>query len=95
MHESLLGVRLDLSRPFSFLFLDEQAHLTAFVFKHNKLLVLGFHGLFVVSLLELQLAELFFGDSELVAQLSNLLIVIAVLVQLDERLLLLLLHLEE
>ena len=95
VHESLLGVRLNLSRPLSLLLLDKQAHLAALVFKHNKLLVLGFHGLFVVSLLELQLAELFFGDSELVAQLANLLVVIAVLVQLDERLLLLLLHLEE
>ena len=32
VHESLLGVCLDLSRPLSLLLLDEQAHLAAFVF---------------------------------------------------------------
>ena len=57
--------------------------------------MLSFHGLFIISLLELKLSELFFGDSELVSELTNLLVVVSVFIKLDQGFLLLFLHLEQ
>ena len=56
--------------------------------------MLSFHRFLVLTLLELQLTKLLLRNSELMAEFPNLLIVITVLVELDQCLLLLLLHLE-
>ena len=83
MHECLFGISLDLSGTLTFFLFYEHAHFATFVFEDYKLLVLGLHGFLIVALFKLQLAELLFGHSELVAQLANLLIVVTMFVKFD------------
>lgn len=80
VHICLLRVSLHLTSLLLLLFFDQKSHLPAFILQNHQLLMLSFHGLFVFPLLELKLSELFLCSSELVAQLSNLLVVVSVLV---------------
>lgn len=77
------------------LFLDLLAHLTAFLFKHDKLLMLGLHAFLVLSLLKLQLAKMLLGDTQLFVQLCDLDIVLTLFVKGCQGLLLLSLDFEQ
>ena len=56
-------------------------HLAALLLKHHKLLVLDLHGLFVLTLLELQLAKMLLRHPQFLVHLRDFHIVLSFFVQ--------------
>lgn len=78
-----------------FLFFDLLSHFAAFLFKHDKLLVLGLHALLVLALFELKFSKVFFCHAQLFIKFRNLDVVFTFFVQGLKSFFLLSLHFEE
>ena len=92
VHVSLLRVGMHLLSSLLLLLFDKESHFTALVLKHDQLLVLVLHCFLILTLLELQLSELFFGNTKLLAQFTDLLIIVTMALKLVQCSLLLPLH---
>ena len=79
-HSFFLRLLLDCLRPGLGLVFDLETHLAAFLFQHDQLFVLRLHDLFVLSLLELKLAQTFLRHPQLLTKLADLRIVLTLFI---------------